>query len=102
MSFYNNLNNYIETNKNINIFINKLSINKFQSKIIKEYHNILNGTDEYFEDRMMEVLDEYFNRCDNEDIYDEICNNIILIYYDSIMEIKEYYSIIYKKKRIYL
>lgn len=102
MSFYNNLNNYIETNIDINKFINKTSIYKFQSNIIKEYNNILKDTDEYFEDRMMEVFDKFFNRCDNEDTYDEICNNIIFIYYESIMEIKEYYRIIYKKKRIYL
>jgi hypothetical protein len=102
MSFYYNLNNYIETNIDINKFINKTSIYKFQSNIIKEYNNILKDTDEYFEDRMMEVFDKYFNRCDNEDTYDEICNNIIFIYYESIMEIKEYYGIIYKKKRIYL
>ena len=100
MSFYNNLNDYIETN--LNKFINKSSIYEFQSNIIKEYNNILKNTDEYFEDRMMDVFDKYFNRCDNEDTYDEICNNIIFIYYKNIMEIKEYYGIIYKKKRIYL
>lgn len=102
MSFYNNLNEYIETNLNINLMIDKVSINRFQSKIIKEYNDIMKNTDEYFEDRMMVVCDEYFNRCGNEDTYDEICNNIIFIYYESIMELKEYYSIIYKKKRIYL
>lgn len=102
MSFYNNLNDYIETNIDINKFINKTTIYKFQSNIIKEYNNILKETDEYFEDRMMEVFDKYFNRCDNEDTYDDICNNIILIYYESIQEIKEYYGIIYKKKRINL
>lgn len=100
MSFYNNLNEYIETN--IDKFINKSSINNFQSKIIKEYNKKFKDTDEYFEDRVMEVFDEYFDRSDNEDIYDDICNNIIFIYYESIDEIKDYYSIIYKKKKIYL
>jgi hypothetical protein len=100
MSFYNNLNEYIETN--IDKFMNKSSINNFQSKIIKEYNKKFKDTDEYFEDRVMEVFDEYFDRSDNEDTYDDICNNIIFIYYESIDEIKDYYSIIYKKKKIYL
>jgi hypothetical protein len=100
MSFYNNLNEYIETN--IDKFMNKSSINNFQSKIIKEYNKKLKDADEYFEDRVMEVFDEYFDRSDNEDIYDDICNNIIFIYYESIDEIKDYYSIIYKKKKINL
>jgi hypothetical protein len=100
MSFYNNLNEYIETN--IDKFMNKSSINNFQSKIIKEYNKKFKDTDEYFEDKVMEVFDEYFDRSDNEDTYDDICNNIIFIYYESIDEIKDYYSIIYKKKKIYL
>ena len=41
------------------------------------------------EDRMMVVFDEYFNRCDNEDTYDEICNNIIFIYYENMEEVVE-------------
>jgi hypothetical protein len=82
--------------------MNKSSINNFQSKIIKEYNKKFKDTDEYFEDRVMEVFDEYFDRSDNEDTYDDICNNIIFIYYESIDEIKDYYSIIYKKKKIYL
>jgi len=100
MSFYNNLNEYIETN--IDKFMNKSSINNFQSKIIKEYNKKFKDTDEYFEDKVMEVFDEYFDRSDNEDTYDDICNNIIFIYYESIDEIKDYYSIIYKKKKINL
>lgn len=102
MSFYINLNEYIGTNTSINKIIDKVCINRFQSDIIKEYNNIMKNTDEYFEDRIMVVCDEYINRCDNEDTYDDICNNIIIIYYESVMELKEYYSIIYKKKRIYL
>jgi len=50
----------------------------------------------------MNAFNEYFNRCENEDIYDDICNNIIFIYYKSIVELKEYYSNIYKKNRFYL
>jgi hypothetical protein len=102
MSFYDNLNNYFEKDKNIIKLFNKLSINKLQSNIIKEYHDILNDTDEYFEDRIMEVFDEYINRCENEDMYDNICNHIILIYYKSIVDLKKYYSKIYKKKKILL
>ena len=41
------------------------------------------------EDRMMVVFDEYFNRCDNKDTYDELCNNIIFIYYENMEEVVE-------------
>ena len=102
-TFYDNINDYFDKDIIIKNNIAKPNIYNFQSKIIKEYTNILEGSSgEYFEDRVMSTFDEYFNRCDNEDVYDDICNNIVFIYYDSIAALKEYYSNIYKKKRFYL
>lgn len=101
-TFYDNIVDYFEKDITINYIIAKPNIDNFQSKIIKDYTNIIEGSGEYFEDRVMCSFNEYFNRCENEDIYDDICNNIIYIYYNSIAELKEYYSKIYRKKRFYL
>jgi hypothetical protein len=102
MNFYDEIINFFEKNNNILNIINKTNKNKLQSKIIKEYEEISNGSDDYFEDKVMNAFDEYYNRCENEDVYDEICNKIIIIYYKSIIGLNEYYSDIYKKKRFYL
>ena len=90
MTFYDNINEFFEKNSIIKNIIDEPNIYIFQSKIIKEYKNILNGTD------------EYFDRGDDADIYDDICNNIIFIYYKSNLELNGYYCDIFKKKRIYL
>ena len=103
MNFYDEIIDFFETNNNIHKIFNEIYINKFQSKIIKEYEEVSkNGSDEYFEDKVMSIFDEYFNRYENEDAYDEICNNIVIIYYKSIIGLNEYYSDIYRKNRIYL
>ena len=102
MNFYDEIINFFEKNNNILNIINKTNKNKLQSKIIKEYEEISNGSDDYFEDKVMNAFDEYYNRCENEDVYDEICNKIIIIYYKSIIGLNEYYSNIYKKKKFYL
>ncbi len=102
MTFYDNINEFFEKNSIIKNIIDEPSIYIFQSKIIKEYKNILNGTDEYFEDNIMNIFNEYFDRCYDANIYDDICNNIIFIYYKSTININIYYCDIFKKKRIYL
>ena len=102
MNFYDEIINFFEKNNNILNIINKTNKNKLQSKIIKEYEEVSNGSDDYFEDKVMNAFDEYYNRCENEDAYDEVCNKIIIIYYKSIIGLNEYYSDIYKKKRFYL
>ena len=102
MNFYDEIINFFEKNNNILNIINKTNKNKLQSKIIKEYEEVSNGSDDYFEDKVMNAFDEYYNRCENEDVYDEICNKIIIIYYKSIIGLNEYYSDIYKKKKFYL
>jgi len=102
MNFYDEIINFFEKNNNILNIINKTNKNKLQSKIIKEYEEISNGSDDYFEDKVMNAFDEYYNRCENEDVYDEVCNKIIIIYYKSIIGLNEYYSNIYKKKKFYL
>ena len=102
MTFYDNINEFFEKNIIIKNIIDEQNINIFQSKIIKEYKNILNGTDEYFEDNIMDIFNEYFDRSDDADKYDDICNNIIFIYYKSNLELNGYYCDIFKKKKIYL
>ena len=102
MTFYDNINEFFEKNIIIKNIIDEQNIIIFQSKIIKEYKNILNGTDEYFEDNIMDIFNEYFDRCDDADIYDDICNNIIFIYYKSTLKLNGNYCDIFKKKRIYL
>ena len=102
MNFYDEIINFFEKNNNILNIINKTNKNKLQSKIIKEYEEVSNGSDDYFEDKVMNAFDEYYNRCENEDAYDEVCNKIIIIYYKSIIGLNEYYSNIYKKKKFYL
>ena len=102
MNFYDEIINFFEKNNNILNIINETNKNKLQSKIIKEYEEISNGSDDYFEDKVMNAFDEYYNRCENEDVYDEVCNKIIIIYYKSIIGLNEYYSNIYKKKKFYL
>ena len=102
MNFCDEIIDFFKKNDNILSIINKININKLQSKIIKEYEEVSNGSDEYFEDKVMNTFDEYYNRCENEDVYDDICNKIIIIYYKSITKLNMYYSDIYKKKKFYL
>lgn len=102
MNFCDEIIDFFKKNNNIKNIINKIYINEFQLKIIKGYEEISNGSDEYFEDKVMNTFDEYYNRGENEDAYDEICNKIIIIYYKSIIGLNEYYSDIYKRKKFYL
>ena len=68
-TFYDNIVDYFEKDITINYIIAKPNIDNFQSKIIKDYTNIIEGSGEYFEDRVMCSFNEYFNRCENEDLY---------------------------------
>lgn len=102
MNFCDEIIDFFKKNNNILNIINKIYINEFQLKIIKGYEEVSNGSDEYFEDKVMNTFDEYYNRGENEDAYDEICNKIIIIYYKSIIGLNEYYSDIYKRKKFYL
>ena len=101
-TFYDNINDYFETDVSIKTIIKEPYINKLHSKIIKDYKDKMMGSEEYFEDKVLSSFDEYVNRCENADTYDNICNNIIFIYYKSIIGLNEYYSDIYKKKRFKL
>ena len=102
MNFCDEIIDFFKKNNNIKNIINKIYIYEFQLKIIKGYEEISNGSDEYFEDKVMNTFDEYYNRSENEDVYDEICNKIIIIYYKSIIGLNKYYSDIYKRKKFYL
>ena len=101
-TFYDNINDYFETDVSIKTIIKEPYINKLHSKIIKDYKDKMMGSEEYFEDKVLSSFDEYVNRCENADTYDNICNNIIFIYYKSIIGLNEYYSDIYKKKKFNL
>lgn len=102
MNFCDEIIDFFKKNNNIKNIINNIYIYEFQLKIIKGYEEISNGSDEYFEDKVMNTFDEYYNRSENEDVYDEICNKIIIIYYKSIIGLNKYYSDIYKRKKFYL
>lgn len=102
MTFYDNINDYFEKDDIIKNILNEPTINIIHSKIIKGYKDILKGSDEYFEDKVMDTFNEHFDRYENADAYDNICNQIIIIYYNSIIGMKEYYSSIFKKERFYL
>jgi len=102
MNFCDEIIDFFKKNNNILNIINNIYIYEFQLKIIKGYEEISNGSDEYFEDKVMNIFDEYYNRSENEDVYDEICNKIIIIYYKSIIGLNKYYSDIYKRKKFYL
>jgi hypothetical protein len=98
-TFYDNINDFFESDELLKNIINEPRINSLHSKIIKDYKDKIKGSDEYFEDKVLSSFDEYVNRCEHADVYDDICNNIIFIYYKSIIELNEYYSDINKKRK---
>jgi len=121
MAFYENLNDFFENHNLIKTIVNKgASINSLHSKIIKDYKDKMKGSEEYFEDKVLASFNEYAeehfkeavgiaadaadasDRADASDGYDDICNNIIFIYYRSVVELNEYYSGIYRKQRFML
>lgn len=106
MTFYDNINDFFENDEAIKNIINTgACINTLHSKIIKDYMDKMKGTDEYFEDKVLASFNEYATAtavASESHDYDEICNNIIFIYYKSIVELKDYYSDIYRKQRYLL
>ena len=101
-TFYDNINDFFDNDTSIKQIAKEPIIFNIHSKIIGDYMDKMSGCDEYFEDKVMATFDTFVNRCDNADKYDEVCNNIILIYYKSIKYMNEYYGDIYNKKRYYL
>lgn len=102
-TFYDSINDFFEKDVAVKDNIKEHFINILQSKIIKDYKQY-SDTNEYFEDKVMSRFNEYLPvgmDADNE-IFDDICERIIFIYYDSIAGLDEYYSGIYKKKRFNL
>jgi hypothetical protein len=130
MAFYENLNDFFENHQSIKTIINTgASINSLHSKIIKDYKDKMKGSEEYFEDKVLASFNEYAEEHFKEAVgsaadassaayasdasdasdassaaygYDDICNNIIFIYYRSVVELNEYYSGIYRKQRFML
>jgi len=100
-TFYDNINDFFEKDKDVKNIIKEPSINILLSKIIKDYRERMGGPDEYFEDKVMTRFNESVTM-DNDvdtDVYDDICNHIINIYYNSIADLDEYYKDIYKKNK---
>jgi hypothetical protein len=66
--------------------------------------------DEYFENKVMSRFNECLsasavadaNEAKATEVFDDLCNRVIFIYYNSEMELDDYYSGIYKKKKLYL
>lgn len=102
-TFYDNINDFFEKDTAVKDNIKEPYINILHSRIIKDYKQY-SDTNEYFEDKVMSRFNEYLpvgTDADNE-VFDDICERIIFIYYDSIAGLDEYYGGIYKKKRFYL
>lgn len=98
-SFYDKINDFFDNDASIKNIIKEPNLFNLHSKIIGDYMDKMSGSEEYFEDKVMASFDTFVNRCDNANEYDEVCNNIIFIYYKSIKDMNEYYGDIYKKKR---
>jgi translation elongation factor EF-1beta len=101
-TFYDNISRFFNTDVLIKQIAKEPIIFNLHSMIIGDYMDKMSGSNEYFEDKVMKSFDTFVNRCDNAEEYDEVCNNIIFIYYKSIKYMNDYYSDIYKKKRFYL
>ena len=102
MTFYDSISDFFKNNNNIKTIVNEQNKFELHSQLIKGYIDILEGSDEYFEDKVLNTFNEYIDRSDNADQYDSICNTIIFIYYDSNIKLNEYYSAIFKKEKFYL
>jgi hypothetical protein len=101
-TFYDNISRFFNTDVSIKQIAKEPIIFNLHSKIVEDYMDKMAGCEEYFEDKVMKSFDTFVDRCDNADDYDEVCNNIIFIYYKSIKDMNRYYSGIYKKQRFYL
>ena len=106
-TFYDNINDFFEKDEDVKNNLNEPCITILHSKIIKDYMNKDNDEclDEYFENKVMSGFNECLSAADAKEapeIFDDLCNRVIFIYYNSEMELDDYYSGIYKKKKLYL
>lgn len=106
-TFYDNINDFFEKDEDVKNNLNEPCITILHSKIIKDYMNKDNDEclDEYFENKVMSRFNECLSDTDTKEateVFDDLCNRVIFIYYNSEMELDDYYSGIYKKKKLYL
>jgi len=104
-TFYDNINDFFEKDEDVKNNLNEPCITILHSKIIKDYMNKDNDEciDEYFENKVMSRFNECLSASANAtEVFDDLCNRVIFIYYNSEMELDDYYSGIYKKKKLYL
>lgn len=100
-TFYDNINDFFEKDKDLKKVIKEPCINILHSRIIKDYKERMGYPDEYFEDKVMTRFNESIPMDDDADtdVYDDICNHIINIYYNSVADLDNYYNNIYKKNK---
>jgi len=112
-TFYDNINDFFEKDEDVKNNLNEPCITILHSKIIKDYMNKDNDEclDEYFENKVMSRFNECLSASaasavadakEATEVFDDLCNRVIFIYYNSEMELDDYYSGIYKKKKLYL
>jgi hypothetical protein len=100
-TFYDNINDFFEKDQDVKKIIKEPCIHILHSRIIKDYKERMGGPNEYFEDKVMTRFNESvpMDIGADTDVYDEICNHIILIYYNSVTDLDDYYNGIYKKNK---
>jgi hypothetical protein len=101
-TFYDNINDYFEKDEDVKNNIKEPSIHILHSRIIKDYNDKIRGDPcEYFEDKVMTRFNESvaMDADEDTDVYENICNQIITIYYNSVADLDNYYKGIYKKKK---
>jgi hypothetical protein len=100
-TFYDDINDYFENDDDVKNNINAPCLNILHSKIIKDYAERTERTDECcFEDKVMSRFNEYLGTTTADGTaYNDICNHIIFIYYNSVSELDDYYNDIYRKRK---
>jgi len=56
-TFYDNINDFFESDELLKNIINEPRINSLHSKIIKDYKEKIKGSDEYLEDKVLSSFD---------------------------------------------
>lgn len=100
-TFYDKINDFFENDQDVKKNIKEPCIHILHSRIIKDYKEGIGSPGEYFEDKVMTRFNESvpMDIGADTDIYDEICNHIIFIYYNSVTDLDDYYNGIYKKNK---
>jgi hypothetical protein len=102
-TFYDDINDFFENDEDVKNNIDEPCLNILHSKIIKDYKERterMGGCEceGCFEDKVMSRFTEYLGT-NAAAAYDDICSNIIFIYYNSVTELDDYYNDIYRKRK---